>query len=364
MERINQSQLAAMIIFFQIGSSPLFLLASEAGQDAWISVFIGMLCGALLLIAVTLPIHRMAPDQDLSGILNQTFGRVAGSVVGIAYIVYFCYKAVRNLREFGDLMNMFLLPNTPISLSMFIILTIAGYAVYHGVEVFARVAELTLAAIIIVYVILFLMMYFTHLIDFHRLEPILDTGIKKVLNAAIPEVVSFPFGEMVLFLMFWKYAGPAERTPKVTMYSFLIAGTFITLTTMIIISSLGPLAGFSVVPLIQVVNLVEFANFIERLDPLVALLLFGGVFMKMTAYFFGAALLLAQLLGRHRRTGIIPAGILIFVGSLLFRSYMQQVWFGFEQNLKVHFPIFQVFFPTALLLAMWIKSAFRRRLSG
>lgn len=359
MERISQSQLAAMIILFQIGSSPLFLLASKAGQDAWISVLIGMLCGLVILIVLTLPIHRMAPDKDLTGMFRQTFGNVIGSIFGVSYIVYFCYKAVRNVREFGDLMIMYLLPTTPLWFIMFAFLAIAGYAVYQGVEVFARIAEVILPIVILAYLVLFIMIYGTGLFDLHRLQPVFDNGYKKVLEAAIPDLISFPFGEMVLFLMFWKFAGPGSRTTKVTLVSFMGSGSFIILTTILIISSLGSLSDISVVPLIEVVSVVQFADFIERLEPIAAMLLFGGVFMKMTAYFFGAVLVFSQLFGKSRQKAVIPVGLLILMGALKFRSYMQHIWIGFELNVKTHFPIFQIAIPTILLLAMLIKSRFR-----
>ncbi|TFE25402.1 GerAB/ArcD/ProY family transporter [Cohnella luojiensis] len=356
MERISQSQLASLIILFQIGSSPLFLLASEAGTDAWLSVFIGMLCGMAVLIAVTLPIYRKTPDKNLAEIFTGTFGKVAGSLFGVTYVVYFGYKAVRNVREFSDLMILYLLPTTPLWFIMFVFLAVAGYAICQGIEVFARIAEILLPIIIIVYIVLFFMIYCTGIFDYQRLLPILDDGLKKVADAAIPELISFPFGEMVLFLMFWKHASPSARTTRTTLFSFLFAGTFITLTNIVIIGSLGTLSGISVVPLMQVVNLVQFANFVERLDPVVALLLFAGVFMKMTAYFFGTTLVFTQVFRMNRRKAVIPVGLLIFMGSLMFRSYMQHIWFGFEKNLKFHFPIFQIGIPVFLLLAVILKS--------
>jgi spore germination protein KB len=334
----------------------LFLLASEAGTDAWLSVFIGMLCGMAVLIAVTMPIQRKTPGKNLSEIFTGTFGRVAGSLFGVAYVVYFCYKAVRNVREFGDLMILYLLPTTPLWFIMFVFLAIAGYAIYQGIEVFARIAEILLPIMFIVYIALFVMIFCTGIFDYQRLLPMLDDGMKKVADAAIPELISFPFGEMVLFLMIWKYASPSDRTARTTLFSYLFAGTFITLTNIVIVGSLGTLSDLSVIPLMQVVNLVQFANFVERLDPIVALLLFTGVFMKMTAYFFGTTIMFSQVFRMNRRKAVIPVGVLIFMGSLMFRSYMQHIWFGFEKNVKLHFPIFQIGIPVFLLLAIMIKS--------
>jgi spore germination protein KB len=333
MERISQSQLAAMIVLFQIGSSPLFLLASEAGSDAWISVLIGMIGGLLLLSLVTLQLQRRMPEQDLFDMIERSLGKVAGGLLAAVYIVYFGYKAVRNIREFGDLMILYLLPSTPLWFIILVLLAVAAYAVFQGIEVFSRVAQILLPMIVFIYVALFVAVCGTALFDAHRLMPVLDNGLKKPIESALPELISFPFGEMVLFLLFWKYADRRGGTTRTTLLSYLFAGTFIVITTIFILGSLGPLAEFSVVPLIQIVSLVQTADFIQRLDPIVALLLFGGVFMKMTSYYLGTTLLFSRLFRIGRFAALFPVGVLLFMGSLAFRSYMQHIWFGFETYL-------------------------------
>jgi spore germination protein KB len=353
-----------MIILFQIGSSPLFYLASQAGSDAWISVLIGMLCGMLLLLAVTLPIHRRLPDKDLVGILHYAFGKWMGSVFGMAYFLYFCYQAIRNVREFGDLVIMYLLPQTPLMVIMFVFLTVAGYAVFKGIEIFARVTEILLPIMIVIYVTMFIFICFSGFFDLERLQPVFNNGFKKIASTAVPGLISFPFGEMVLFLMFWKYAGPSSNTTKVTLISFLFTGLFISLTDIMIFASLGTLSEFCIVPLLQVLNLLSISDFIERMDPIVALLLFGGVFIKMTAYFFGATLLFSQLFKLNRPVAMVPVGAVLFSGSMAFRSYMQHIWVGFELNVKYHFPIFQIYFPMFLLLVMMVRSLIQGKKSA
>ncbi|PRX68751.1 spore germination protein [Cohnella sp. SGD-V74] len=214
--------------------------------------------------------------------------------------------------------------------------------------------------IVFIYVALFVALWGTALFDAHRLMPVLDDGLKKPIESAFPELISFPFGEMVLFLLFWKYADRRGGTTRTTVLSYLFSGTFIVVTTIFILGSLGPLAEFSVVPLIQIVSLVQTADFIQRLDPIVALLLFGGVFMKMTSYYLGTTLLFSRLFRIGRFGALFPVGVLLFAGALAFRSYMQHIWFGFEKNLKYHFPIFQIVIPVLLLLAVMIRSRFEK----
>ncbi|MBO9600251.1 MAG: GerAB/ArcD/ProY family transporter [Cohnella sp.] len=359
MEKISQSQLAALIIMFQIGSSPLFLLGASAGSDAWIAVFIAMVAGLLLLALVTLQIRRLEPDKDLVEIFTTYFGKAIGYAFAALYFIYFSYKSVRNIREFGDLMILYLLPSTPLAMVIGCVLFVAGFAVWHGIEAFGRTTQIIMPVILLIYFAFFIMIYGAGLFDIHRLEPIFDKGIGKVAEAALPEIISFPFGEMVLFLMLWKNVAAKKTTFKTTIRCYVYTGLFLTLTNVFIVASLGPISQISVVPFIQVMSQVEFASFIERLDPLAASLIFAGVFIKMTAYFFGAFLVGGHLVKAKRLYLIVGVGVVLFVGALSFRSYMQHIWFGFEKNIKYHFPIFQIYIPALLLLVMLFRSRLR-----
>ncbi|RAP77012.1 GerAB/ArcD/ProY family transporter [Paenibacillus montanisoli] len=358
MERISQSQLAALIIMFQIGSTPLFLLGKDAGADAWIAVLIAMAAGLLLLL-LTLCIHRLEPGKELMEIMNTYFGKYIGYVFGIAYFIYFSYQSVRNLREFGDLTNLYLLPRTPLPVLIGCLLLVAGYAVWHGIEVFGRITQILLPGICAMYGAFLIAIYATGLFDLHRIEPFLDHGVMKVIDAALPEVLLFPFGEMVLFLMFWKFADRKKHTFRTTALSYAGTGCFIILTNLFIAASLGPIAQISVAPFIQLVSQIQFASFVERLDPFVAALLFTGVFIKLTAYFFGAAFIGRHLVKADQRYIVVSVGVILLVGSLWFRSFMQHIWIGFEYNLKYHFPVFQIYLPALILIVMLLRSQLR-----
>ncbi len=359
MEKISQSQLAALIVMFQIGSSPLFLLGSSAGADAWIAVLVAMVAGLLLLALLTLQIRRLEPDKDLVEMFTMYFGRVIGYAFAVSYFVYFSYKSVRNIREFGDLMILYLLPSTPLFIVIGCVLFVAGFAVWHGIETFSRTTQIIMPAVLIIYFAFFLMIYGSGLFDIHRIEPIAEKGFSKVVEAALPEIVSFPFGEMVLFLMLWKYVASKKKTFRTTIRCYVYTGLFLALTNIVIVASLGPISQVSVVPFIQIMSQVEFASFIERLDPLAASLIFAGVFIKMTAYFFGAFLVGGHLVRAKRLYLVVGVGAVLFIGALSFRSYMQHIWFGFEHNLKYHFPIFQIYIPVLLLLVMLVRSRLR-----
>jgi spore germination protein KB len=365
MERIGLYQLAAIIILFQIGSSPLFLLASEAKQDAWLAVLIAMLCGLGLLAFVTLAIQKQEPEKNLIEILIQYLGKPAGLSVAWLYVIYFIYKSVRNVREFGDLMIQYLLPESPLTVITGILMLVSCYTVFKGVEVFFRVSEILLPILAGIYLFMVMLLIIVGLIQLNQLLPVLPEGIKPVLSAAIPEVISFPFGEMVLFLMFWKYTENKEKLQAVTLSAYCMSGIFLTCTSALIICIIGPaLGGAGGIPLMLAASMIQIAGIVERMDPFVAILLFLGVLMKQTAYYLGAALAVGSIFRISYRKMLLPVGLAIYVGSLLFKSYMQQIWFGFEYNVKYHFPVLQMAIPLVLLLVMKLRGMRDGNLSG
>ncbi len=360
-EKISAGQLASIVILFQIGSSSLFLLASEAKHDAWISVAIAMVLGMGMLLFVTIPIQSRAPHSDLMEMLTRYFGKYLGFIVGLAYIGYFIYKSVRNVREFGDLVILYLLPGTPLDIVMIVLLAVGAYAIIQGIEVFFRVGQLMLPWLLLIYILLFGLMLISGLVDLKKLLPLFERGWIPVWKAAVPEVISFPFGEMIVFLIFWKHVVRFSDIKKFTLIPYTFSGLFIVLTNMLIIAVLGDLSGAYVIPFMFGTSLIEIGGFLERMDPFVSLLLFGGVFFKQATYYLAAVLAAAELFKVTRHIVVVPVGAVIFVGAKMFKSYMEQIQLGFEHNLKFHFPIFQIVLPIILLLVMVINHGFKRK---
>jgi spore germination protein KB len=360
MEKLTQNQMASMIILFQIGSTSLFLLASDAGKDAWISVLIAMLAGLLLLVWVTLPIYRREPGTNLVELLMSYFGKPIGFILSVFYILYFSYQSVRNVREFGDLSILYLLPQTPLWVIMLIVCLIAGYAIFLGIDVFFRMGEVLLPIVLLIYALLFLFIILSGLFQLNHLLPVLDEGLKPVLKAALPEVISFPFGEMLLFLMFWKYVEEPEKTSRLTVQCYLFSGFFITLTNVFIIAGMGKLGTATVIPLMELTNLIAVAKFLERIDPLVALLLFTGVALKLIIYYLAAVLAVSHLVKCGYRYVIIPVGLVIYFSSFLFESYMHHVLVGFKINVNYDYPFLQIVVPLLLSVVVRIRRRNKR----
>ncbi|CAH1225244.1 Spore germination protein YndE [Paenibacillus allorhizoplanae] len=355
-ERITNYQLVVMIILFEIGSTPLFALGSSAKQDSWLAMLAAAAAGFFLLL-MFVSIQRRAPEQDIVRLLRICFGKVAGSVLGVSFAIYFAYESMRNVRDFGEISNLTLLNTTPKYITMFIILLLASYAIMMGVDTLFRVTETLLPIVAISYGLLIFLISIAHLIHFDNLLPTLEDGFKPVLRAAFPDMVSFPFGQTIIFFMVWHMLPEQKKVKKLSLTAYTIVSLFLILMNIINITVLGTtLAANSTLPFLQTVQLIEVGDIFERLDVLVTLLLFLGLFVKMTTFFWGAVYALAHIFPSLRKaTWLVIVGSLIFITSFLEPNYSVHVWLGLKFSVKLY-PLFQVIIP----LLMFIVIRFRK----
>lgn len=355
MERISKYQLGAMIILFQIGSTPLFELGIKAKQDAWLVVIVSMIMGLLLLL-LFLAIQRREPEKNLSQLLVHYFGTFAGKIVVMLYVLYFTYEAFRNVRDLGDLTLITILPRSPISLIMLILISLSFYAIYKGIEVFFRVAEFIVVGVLGFYFVLIIMTFISGIVHWDRLLPIFENGVKPILQESMTDFW-FPFGQMFTFLMFWSYLNEKQEMTKTSIRSFFISGMVILLTNTINLVVLGPqFTGISTVPLLQSVQLIQVADVFERFDALVILLFYAGIFIRSTLWYLAAVLGLAQLFHTGYRRFVLPVGVVVYSTTFLPPSWQSHLKVGELVGVKFMMnPILIGMIPAFLFIVMLIR---------
>ncbi|ULL14087.1 hypothetical protein DVH26_06295 [Paenibacillus sp. H1-7] len=358
-QQISATQLTFVIILFEIGSTPLFFFGSKVGQDAWLAMLMGAVIG-LLLLCLFLWIQSKEPERDLIQILNVYFGRFIGSIFGASYFVYFGYESMRNVRDFGELISVTILSQTPIVVIMLIVILIAAYGVYQGVEVFFRIAEILLPVILVSYGILFLLLFLGDLVHFERLGPVMENGLLPILKASFPDIVSFPFGQMIVFLMFWQMVREKKVVVKTSVLAYVLVAIFLVFVNILNLVILGPtLAGMAALPLLQASQLISVADVFERVDVFVTLLIYVGLFIKMSAFYYCAVQALSHLTGKRYKLWVLPTGAVIFAVALLEPNYTYHISLGLTTSLKV-FPIFQIAIPLLLSAVMLIRISLKR----
>lgn len=360
MQQIGKNQLSILIIVFLIGSTPLFELGIKAKQDAWLAMTLASGAG-LLLTVMYMRIQRRAPEAELAELYMMHFGRFIGGGIGLVYAVWFAYESMRNVRDVGELTMMALLTVTPKWIVMLLIISAAAYTVSKGLEVFVRVVQLLFPVVALSYLLIILLLLIARLPQLAHLLPVLENGAAPVVKAAFPDLLSFPFGQMVMFFIFWKHVKEKKIVGRISYWSFIGVSAFLVLMNMLIMCVLGPeLAAVTALPLLEVVQLIRLANFLERLDVIVTLLLFIGLYVKITALYMASVFTLNAVTGAAYRYCVMPVGLVIYLSSFLEKNNTYHIWIGLDITLKI-VPLFQVVLPL-LMLMVGIRKKYKNAL--
>ncbi|MFD2411909.1 endospore germination permease [Paenibacillus rhizoplanae] len=358
-EQVSSLQIAFMIMLFEIGSTPLFLLGGTAKQDSWLAMCIGSAAGFILLLLL-MWIQWRSPGTDLIGMLKLHFGKLPGAFIGGVYSLYFAYQSMRNVRDLGELTAMTMLPRTPMSVTMLVFVLLALYAIWKGAEVVFRLPEVLLPVMLFFYILLVIMLGMMGSIDFGRLSPVLGGGLMPVIEAALPEIVSFPFGQMIVFLMLWSLWEKPGLPVKYTVNAYLLISLFLIFMNALNVAVLGPtISGISQLPFLKTVRTLSNLKFVERLDILVTVQLFVGLLIKMMIFYFCSVKALAELTGKPAKWWVFPVGAIIYGSSFLERDYTQHIAIGLGPSLKLD-PLFQVAIPLLLALSIWVRGRLQR----
>ncbi|MDQ8733424.1 endospore germination permease [Paenibacillus sp. LHD-38] len=357
MQQIGKNQLSILIVVFLIGSTPLFELGIKAKQDAWMAMTLAAFAG-LLLTVMYVRIQKRSPESELAELYIMHFGRWIGGFIGFLHAVWFAYESMRNVRDVGELTMMALLTFTPKWIVMLLILSAAAYTVSKGIEVFVRVVQLLFPIVAISYASVLLLLFISRLPKLSLLLPILENGFGPVIKAAFPDLMAFPFGQMVIFLVFWKHVSEKKIIGRGSYWAYIGVSAFLILMNSLTMCVLGPeLASITALPLLEVVQLIRLANFLERLDVIVTLLLFIGLYVKMTALYMASVFTLKTVTGIAYRYCVLPIGLAIYGASFLEPNNTYHIWIGLDITLKIA-PLFQVVLPL-LMLVVGIRKKYK-----
>lgn len=356
--KISPSQFFSLIVMFELGSAIVVGLGMTAKQDAWLTILLGMLSGMLLFYAAYGYLWNQFPYHSLTGIIQKVVGRFLGIPLSILYVFYFCYISSRVLRDFGELLITSILTDTPLLVVNFIMILIIAYASYLGIEVLGRTGEIYFA-IMMGFVFLGLFSIFTSgVFHIENLLPMLEQGWSPVLKSTFPVTFTFPFGEMIVFTMFFPYLNKAKAAIKVGLTAILFSGLILSLTIATNIGVIGVHeAANAAFPLLKTAERINIGDFLQRLDAIVIVVLIIGGFFKSVLFFYAAIIGAAEICAvQNYRKLVLPAAILTLILSVFMASnFIEHIETGLQKvPYLLHLPM-QVGVPLLLVGLTWIR---------
>ncbi|ABY92310.1 spore germination protein KB [Thermoanaerobacter thermohydrosulfuricus] len=354
-KRLEVSDLLFLMITFEIGTSVLFCLGIKAKQDCWLSILIAML--------ISLPITLMyvssfeKSQKNLPQLLEFVYGKYIGKTLSLIYALYFLYIASRNVRDYVELSVNTIYSRTPTYIFSSFMLILVMYYLLFDICVLARVAKILLPLILAIMAFQTTMIMMGDNFSFSRLLPILENGIVPVIKAAIPLIVTFPFGELIAFTTVFDKVKQKEKIKKIMLITTVFTGLLLSFNNIIIISSLGAdEASRENFPLYQVIRLINLGN-LKNLDTLYVFIMIIGVFFKISVFTYAGLTMIKNALElKSYKYLLFPVLSMIFAASFIIAdSYQTHILIGLKFTpFYIHVPL-QIILPMITFLFLNIK---------
>ncbi|MBD1381132.1 GerAB/ArcD/ProY family transporter [Metabacillus arenae] len=359
-KKISSLQLFYVIVGFEVGNTVIFALGVGANRDAWLSIVVGMLCGLVLMFVYT-KLSAYYPGDTLIQMIPKIIGKYLGFPINLIYIFYFVFLCSSACRNFGELIIGTILTKTPIVVVIGSFMVLVIYCLRGGVEAFGRMGEVVFPVYMFAIVLVWVLLLSVEQFNMNNLTPVGGNGVKPIVKEAFPHTI-VTFGETIIILMFFPFLNNKQHARKIGMAVIMLGGILLIVNTIMIMSVLGPEIYSKVnFPLLSATRQVSIADFLERFDALIILLMVAGVFFKVGGWTYGAAVGIAQIFNvKDHRSILISIGTIIIPLAILHASSDVEHFLEVGRKfLNMYFHMLtQIIFPVLLLFIAFIRKKF------
>jgi spore germination protein KB len=353
--RISSVQLFLLLYITEISTTFLIIpgvLAKEAGTDSWLVSLVPVTVYGLAVALVCVSLAGRFPNQVFTEYLPRVAGRWPGKILAAAYIFFFVHVAAVILSQGANYIHTAFLRETPLLAIELLLLSVAVYGVYLGIEVIAR--QNTLVFALFMFSLLLLVTFVLEHFSFKNLLPVLENGMFPVLKASAL-IISWR-GEVFFILMLYPYLNrkqEALRTASgVVVFSGISQSAITLVATGVFGAALLPNMVFSIHELVRYISI----GFLERMEVFIVVIWVAGLIVKLAIFIHAASTAAAHTLGlKNYRWFIVPATLAALVLSeTIFRTSLQQHEF-FTGMGRYYASIFQLLLPGLLLFTAVIR---------
>jgi spore germination protein KB len=354
--RISSVQLLFIFLIFEASTAILYTparVATLAGPDSWLAVSLGDVFYGLLVLLVAVALGKRFPDQVFTGYLPEILGQVAGKLLAAVYALIFIHLGSVMLNEGSTFIQLTLLSLTPPVVLDTVLIAIAIYGAYLGIEVIARENGIVLPVWLLMVGLLFALAATE--MDFSNLKPVFENGLLPVLRAGLFH--GGWRGEVFLLLMLYPYLNQKHEALKTGLLylgsAMILAGA----GQGVIVGVLGgPVTAHLIYPFEVLVGYISLGNWLERLEIVASVFLIAAFIIKLAIIYHTAGIAVASTLGlKNYRITLIPIALMaiilsrVFLGTYLKLSdYLFHPW-------PIEAPIVELAIPALILLLAVIR---------
>ncbi|MCM3720532.1 GerAB/ArcD/ProY family transporter [Solibacillus isronensis] len=290
------------------------VIYQEAKQDAWISIIISFVA-AHLVVFVIFKTMNLYEQNDLYGVNLDLFGKYLGNFINIIYIVYCGLAFFAVIKNYTDVINIWVFPSLSPSFITITLLITVIYAFTGGLRVIIGVCFFSFFLSLWILIILLFPLDYTNI---NYLLPVLDNDFISILKGAY--LMTFTMVGFEIINTMYPYVKEKNKAQKyvhmgllftLAIYLFVM---FITLTFF----SEGQLEKtiWATLSLFSIVRL----PFLERIELITVCFWMLIILPNLCFYVWSAYRGIRRIIKITDKKFILIFSLLIYIGSLLVKT--------------------------------------------
>jgi len=327
------------------------VLVGIVGTSGWYMTLISMLTAIFAFTFLYLLLKRF-PNKNIMEISDVVLGKLGSAVFLLLLGGFLQWTASVNIREFTEVLKIYVLPRTPPSLiTILFLLTVIVFS-FMGLETIARFAKCIiyiLGAGLILVVILSSQNF-----ELRNIFPIFGYGLDVTIIHGV--LRSSFYGEIVIIGVIAASLQGYKEIKRIGFSSLLISGLITSFCLMIFTLVFPYNVGQELTsPMYEMAALIDYGGFMQRMEPLFLFLWNFGSFVEISFILYASLMVYCHIFRiDDKRPIILPMVTTLYSLSLVPKS-ITEVTSGYVQTLRSWGWILYYIPPVIILIIAMIR---------
>lgn len=328
------------IFFTSVGE-----IVFQTGTAAWYTTLISCLT-ALIFFMFTYLLLKRFPDNDLSGIFESVIGKIPGKLLTLAICGYLLFDAGSTLREFVEMIKVYNLHFTPISVILATFLIVSTVLSYFGLQTLSRVCAIFFIPSIAALAIILLLAIPEY--DIYLLNPIGGHGIASTLYYGITR--SSAYFEFMLLSFAVQSIGGHKAYKRVAITSILLNGAIFSISLLCYLMIFGYASGSeNISGIFELSRSIYYNRFLQRIESIfIFVWVISSVLSTTASFVVGLYLYCRAFTIKDHRPMVLPFAVLVYIIAILPPSLLEVT----QKNLLIlrQYSMYIMYLPSVLVL--------------
>lgn len=327
------------------------------GSAGWLMTLISA-ATALVIFSLVYLLLRKWPGKNLIDIYELSAGRFIGSIFSLALFAGFLIDGSALLREFTEVMKVYVLPVSPPSYIMGLFLIGVLIVSIYGLETQARLARV-LAPVLFIGLVAVLILAGQNY-SIHRLSPFFGYGLDKIIIRGIRR--NSVYGYSIIAAIIAGSLQGLEHIKKVGYASIIISAILISGCVLCFSLTFPYYTAQEITsPLYEMVSLIDYGRFFQRLDPIFLFTWNIATLLAVTVEVYMAASIYCKVFRIQDIRPIIASMCVLTFTIAITPSDLEEVALGYVNRLREYLWL-GVLIPVIItLLLSTIKDRKKRK---